>query len=287
MKKIRQFSLIITLLLSLSGCALVQMGQESAEKVKTSTTHGYHNGVEPDKIRNFKDYLVDENDVVILAEDDKHTVFKLRNYDLGGRLDMITDPADYCEEKGGTVQYGKQVASFVYTEFDSIDFEFSSAKSDFKKKRKRSYKGWMRCHGTDDDFEILRSGRSKYFMVYHEKKQLQGYSMRWFIDYLSLEEVDPDTNHIGGWDYNAFVNLAGSCVLHKGKATISNRYTHKKEMDLNAYFIQQLNPRSGKKPYLLAQGKFSCQESENPKANVIFDISYMKKYRSLIYTKRQ
>lgn len=287
MKKIRHISLIITLLFSLSGCALIQMGQESAEKVKTSTTYGYQDGVEPDEIRNFKDYLVDENDVVILAEDKKHTVFKLRNYDLGGRLDMITDPADYCEDNGGTVQYGNQVASFIYTKFDSIDFELSSAKSDFKKKRKRGYKGWMRCHGTKDDFEILQKGRSKYYMVYHEKEQLQGYSMRWFIDYLSLEDVEPDDNHIGGWDYHAFVNLAGSCVLHKGEVKILNRYTDKKEMEINAYFIQQLDPRNGKKPYILASGIFSCEKSENPKANVVFDITYAKKYRSLIYTKRE
>lgn len=287
MKKIRQFSLILALLFSLTGCVLIQMGQESAEKVKTSTTHGYQNGIEPDEIRNFKDYLVDENDVVILAEDSTHTIFKLRNYDLGGRLDMITDPADYCEDKGGTVKYGKQVASFIYTKFDSIDFELSSAKSDFKKKRKRGYSGWMTCHGTDDDFEILQKGRSRYFVVYHEKEQLQGYAMRWIIDYLGLQDIEPDSQHIGGWDYNSFVNLAGSCVLHKGKAYISNRYTSKKEMDVNAYFIQQLDPRSSKKPYLLAQGTFSCKNSENPKANVVFDISFEKKYRSLVYTRRQ
>ena len=287
MKFFRQLLLILPLLFSLCGCVLIQMGQESAEKVKTSTTHGYQNGIEPDEIRNFKDYLVDENDVVILAEDKKHTIFKLRNFDLGGRLDMITDPADYCEDQGGTVQYGQQVASFIYTKFDSIDFEFSSAKSDFKKKRKRSYKGWMRCHGTKDDFEILQKGRSRYFMVYHEKEQLQGYAMRWIIDYLNLEEIEPDANHIGGWDYNTLVNLAGSCILHKGKAKISNRYTSKKEMDLDSYFLQQLDPKNGKKPYLLAQGVFSCTNSDNPKANVVFDISYEKKYRSLIYTKRQ
>jgi len=287
MKNFKQFSFTIILFFFLSGCVLIQMGQESAEKVKTSTTHGYQNGVEPDEIRNFKDFLVDENDVVILAEDSQHTVFKLRNFDLGGKFDMITDPADYCEDKGGTVQYGDQVASFIYTKFDSIDFEFSSAKSDFKKKRKRGYKGWMHCYGTQDDFEILQKGRSQYYMIYHTKEQLQGYSMRWIIDYLSLEDVEPDTKHIGAWDYNAFVNLAGSCVLHKGEAKISNRYTAKKEIDLDTYFLQQLNPKNGKKPYLLAQGTFSCQNSESPKANVIFDITYEKKYRSLIYTKRQ
>ena len=287
MKNFKQFSLIFSLVFSLSGCVLIQMGQESAEKVKTSTTYGYQNGIKPNDIRNFKDYLVDENDVVILAEDKKHTIFRLRNFELGGKLDMITDPADYCEDHGGTVQYGKQVASFIYTKFDSIDFEFSSAKSDFKKKRKRGYKGWMRCNGTQDDFEILQKGRSRYFMVYHEKEQLQGYSMRWIIDYLSLEEVEPDANHIGGWDYNAFVNLAGTCVLHQGKVTISNRYTAKKEMDLDAYFLQQLNPKNGKKAYLLAQGTFSCKNSKEAKANAIFDITYEKKYRSLIYTKRQ
>jgi len=287
MKKFIQNSILLVLSFYLSGCALIQMGQESAEKIKTSTTHGYQNGIEPEEIRNFKDYLADENDVVILAEDTKHTVFRLRNFDLGGRLDMITDPADYCEDKGGRVRYGDQVASFVYTKFDSIDFELSSAKSDFKKKRKRGYKGWMTCHGTDDDFEILQKGRSRYYTVYHEKEQLQGYSMRWVIDYLDLEDLEPNTKHIGGWDYNAFVNLAGFCILHKGNTKILNRYTAKKEMEINAYLMQQLNPKNRKKAYLLAQGTFSCQDSENPKANVFFDISYEKRYRSLVYTKRQ
>ena len=287
MKKLIHLTLITTLLFSFYGCALIQMGQDSAEKIKTSRTHAYQNGIKPDKIRNFKDYLVDENDVVILAEDTKHTIFKLRNFDLGGRLDMITDPADYCEDKGGKVQYGDQVASFIYTKFDSIDFEFSSAKSDFKKRRKRGYSGWMSCTGTKDDFEILQKGRSRYFMIYHSKEQLQGYSMRWIIDYLSLQDRDPGTYHIGAWDYNAFVNLAGSCVVHKGEAKILNRYTSKKEMDLDAYLLQQFDPKNGKKPYLLAQGTFSCKNSENPKANVIFDISYQKKYHALVYTKRQ
>lgn len=287
MEKIIHFYFITTLLFSFYGCSLIKMGQEGAEKIKISNTHGYQNGIEPKKVRNFKDYLVDENDIVILAEDEKHTVFRLRNFDLGGRLDMITDPADYCEDKGGRVQYGDQVASFIYTKFDSIDFEFSSAKRDFKKKRKRGYSGWMRCNGSSDDFEILQKGRSRYYMLYHANKQLQGYSMRWIIDYLNLQESEPNTYHLGKWDYNAFVNLAGSCVLHKGKVTILNRYTHNKEMDLDAYFLQQLNPKNGKKAYLLAQGRLSCKQSQEAKADAIYDITYEKKYGVLVYTKRQ
>jgi len=145
----------------------------------------------------------------------------------------------------------------------------------------------MKCQGMDDDFEILRKGRSKYFIVEHEKEQLQGYSLRWIMDYMSLDEVDVESFNIGGWDYVNMVKLASLCILNEGKVYISNRYTDKKRVELNSYFMQRLNPRVKKKPYLLAQGEFICQESKILKEDMIFDITYAKKYRSLIYTKRQ
>jgi len=286
MKKSTAYIFYLILPFLFTGCTLVKMGQESAEAVKVASTHGYQNGKEPEKIRNLKDFLVDENEIVILAENAKKTVFRLRDFELGGRLDMISDPADYCESKGGKVIFGKQVASFIYTEFDSIDFEFSSVKSNFKKKRKRGYSGWMKCQGTQDDFEILRKGRSRYFVVEHEKEQLQGYALRWIMDYMALDEVDPATLHVGGWDYVSMVKVAGLCLLSEGKVFIVNRYTKDKKMGLNDYFIQQLNPRDKIKPYLLASGEFICEQSKEKRADAIFDITFAKKYRSLIYTKR-
>ncbi len=291
MKNFIQTNLMIILALLVTGCTVVQMGQESAEKVKTSNTHGYQNGVEPDEIRNFKDFLVDVNDVVIIAEDKHKTAFKLRNYELYGRLDMIQKPAEYCEDKGGKVSYGDQVAAYIYTEFDSIDFEFSSAKSNFKKKRKRGYNGWMKCKGTKDDFEILRKGRSKFFVVEHKKEQLQGYSLRWIIDYFELDDDEEkakglEAYNVGGWDYTTFTKLSSVCLLSEGRVEIFNRYTNKEFMEINAYFLQQLNPRNGKKAYLLAKGEFVCKGTKSGK-DINYDISFAKKYRSLIYTKLQ
>ena len=263
------------------------MGQESAEKIKTSTSHGYQNGIEPDTIRNVKDFIVDENDFVIVAESPHKTLYKTRNDTIMGRLSIIDDLMDYCVEKQGTVQYGDQCAASIVREYDSTDFELSNAKKNFKANRLRSYQGWMRCINTDDDFEVKRKGRSKYFTISHKKEQLQGYALQWYIDYFDLEDAELQALNIGVWSYSALVQLGGICTYHHGTPFISNRHTKHKEISLNDYFIQQLDPLSSSKGYLLSAGLFSCTQSKEEKANFVYDIEFSKKYRKLIYTKRQ
>ena len=283
--KLISLILFTLILFNLSGCSLIRMGQESVEKVKTSTSHGYQNGIEPDSIRNIKDYIVDENDFVIIAEDNYRTLYKARNESNLGRFSRLTDLVDYCEDIKGSVKFGKQFGASLTREYDTIDFEFSSIKSDYRKNRLRGYGGWMKCSDSEDNFEIKRKGSSKYFLITHEKEQLQGYSLRWYIDYFNLDELDLNTQNIGIWSYSTLVQLAGVCQYNGGKVMIFNRYTNKISMDLDSYLLQQLDPLNGKKGYLLASGDFACQDSKTE--DFIFEISYSKKYQKLLYTKRQ
>jgi hypothetical protein len=263
------------------------MAQEAKEKVKTSTAFGYQNSIKPDKVRNIKDYIVNENDFVIVAEDSKRTLYKHRNKSNLGKFSMLSDLVDYCEDIDGSVQFGTQFGASIAREFDSIDFEFSSLKNDYKNKRLKGYKGWMKCVGSDDDFEIKRKGRSDYFLISHQKEQLQGYSLRWYIDYFNLKEVDLGALNMGVWSYSSLVQLSGICHYYQGESIISNDYTNHVETDLDTYLLSRLNPLNGEKGYILAAGTLSCRNSSEMKSDFTFDISYSKKYRKLIYTKRQ
>jgi hypothetical protein len=285
--KIMQIQFLLLVLFMFSGCTLIRMGQEGAEKVKTSTTYGYQNGVKPEKIRNVKDYIVDQNDFVIIAETPYQTLYKTRNESNMGRLSILNDLMDYCEEIKGSVKFGNQFTASMATEYDSIDFEFSSIPSDHKKYKDYSYTGWMKCSDTNDNFEIKRKARSKYFLITHEKEQPQGYALQWYIDYFNVEDVDISKQNIGLWSYSSLVQLAGICTYHEGKAFIANRYTKDQKTPLNTYFISQLNPLNDTKGYLLSTGMFSCEQSKEGKADFIFDISYSKKYRKLLFTKRE
>jgi len=287
MKKTIQLIILTTLTIYISGCSLIQLAQESKEVYKTSTSHGYQNGIKPDNIRNFKDFIVDENYFVIISEDELHTVYKSRDTSLRGKLAIITGPQEYCEDIGGKVEFGRQVGGSIALDFDSVDFEFSSAKKDYRKYKVPSYKGWMRCVNSKDDFEIKRKDRSKYFFITHKNKQLQGYSIQWFASYMDIEDIDPKHIQAGAFSYASFMQLASMCIYHKGKLSISNRYTDKKEISLDAYFLQQLDPLKNTKGYILASGFLSCKDSTDKKSDYTFDITYSKKYRTLIYTKRQ
>jgi len=285
--KIIQIQFLLLVFFTFSGCTLIRMGQESVEKVKTSTTYGYQNGVKPDKIRNVKDYIVDQNDFVIIAETTYQTLYKTRNESNMGRLSILNDLMEYCQDIKGSVKFGKQFTASMAMEYDSIDFEFSSIRSDHKKYKDYSYAGWMQCLNTNDNFEIQRKSRSKYFLITHEKEQPQGYALQWYIDYLNIEDLDLETQHIGLWSYVSLVQLAGVCAYHEGKAFISNRFSKDKKTPLNTYLISQLDPLNDTKGYLLSTGLFSCEQSREGKADFIFDISYSKKYRKLLFTKRE
>ena len=278
--------LLFILLVNLSGCTLIRIGQDSIEKVKTSTTYGYQNSTKPDTVRNVKDYIVDENDFVIIAEDLRRTLYKVRNKSNLGKFSMLSDLVDYCEDIKGTVQFGKQFGASIAVEFDSIDFEFSSLKSDYRKNRLAGYKGWMRCVNTDDDFEIKRKTRSDYFLITHTKEQLQGYSLRWYMDYYDLKELDLTRLNIGVWSYSALVQLSGTCLRNEGKITISNHFTNDIETDLNTYLLNQLDPSNGKKAYILGSGYLSCKYNNVKKEDFSFNISYSQKYHKLLYTKK-
>ncbi|PHR53992.1 MAG: hypothetical protein COA44_14600 [Arcobacter sp.] len=286
-KKVFSLFLFIIILFSLSSCSLIRMGQESAEKIKTTSTHGYQNGIEPDEIRNIKDYIVDENDFVIIAESPYKTLYKTRNKSNMGRISILDDLMEYCVDNGGKYKFGKQFGASIASEYHSMDFEFSDVKTEYRKNRLRGYKGWMKCLGSKDDFEIDRKGRSSYFQIQHQKKQLQGYALQWYIDYFNIEDLDLKSLNIGVWSYSALVQFGGFCEYNKGKAFISNRYTKDKSILLNDYFLQQLNPFSTAKPYLLATGGFRCEESKQDKENFIYEVTYSKKYRKLLYNKRQ
>jgi len=286
-KKLIKSTLFSLLFFSFYGCAAIQLAHESKEAYRVSTSHGYQNGQEPDEIRNIKDYIVDENYFVILAEDEKKTLYKARDESLRGRLAMITATYDYCQDHGGKVVFGTQVARALAVDFDSIDFEFSSAKSDYKKYRNSSYDGWMKCINTDDDFEIKRKDKSKYFTITHKKDQLQRYALQWFIPYNNLKEKDASALQVGIWRYESFINLAALCMLNKGDMLISNRFTQNKKMNLNNYFLQQLNPYNKEGGYILASGTISCENSEDETKNYSYDITFSKKYRNLLYTRRQ
>lgn len=263
------------------------MGQESAEKIKTTSTHGYQNGIQPNEIRNIKDYIVDENDFVIIAESPYKTLYKIRNKSNMGRISVLDDLMEYCVDNGGKFKFGKQFGASIAREYDSMDFEFSNIKDDYRKNKLRGYKGWMRCLGTKDDFEVNRKGRSSYFQISHQKKQLQGYALQWYIDYFNIEDVDLKSLNIGLWSYSALVQFGGLCEYNKGQAFISNRYTKHQFLQVNDYFLQQLNPFTKTKPYLLATGEFRCEKSKEAKANFIYDITYSKKYHKIVYNKRQ
>ncbi len=282
-----QIQFLLLVFFMFSGCTLIRMGQEGAEKIKTSTTHGYQYGVKPNKIRNVKDYIVDQNDFVIIAETSLQTLYKIRNESNMGRLSVLNDLMDYCEEIKGSVKFGKQFTASMAMEYDSIDFELSSIENDYKKYKDYSYEGWMKCFDTNDNFEIKRKSRSKYFLITHEKEQLQGYALQWYIDYFNIEDLDLGTQNIGLWSYSSLVQLGGVCEYYKGKAFISNRYTKNEKIPLNLYFISQLNPLNDTKGYLLSTGSFSCEQSQAGRADFMFDISYSKKYRKLLFTRRE
>jgi len=286
-KQYFSYFLLSLILFGLQGCTLIRMGQESAEKVKTSSTHGYQNGIEPDEIRNIKDYIADENDFVILAESSHKTLYKTRNKSNMGRLSILDDLMDYCVDIGGKFKFGKQFGASIASEYDSMDFEFSSIKDDYRKNKLRGYTGWMKCIGSKDDFEINRKGRSPYFQITHKKEQLQGYALQWYIDYYDIEDMDLKTLNIGLYSTTALIQFGAICTYHGGKTFISNRYTKTKPMLLNYYIFQQLNPYSANKPYLLATGELSCTQSKEEKSDFIYDISYSKKYEKLLYKKRQ
>ena len=269
-----------------NGCTLIRMGQEGVEKLKTSTSYGYQNSIEPDYIRNVKDYIVDENNFVIIAEDPNRTLYKIRNKSNLGKFSMLSALVDYCEDIKGTVQFGKQFGTSIASDFDSMDFEFSSLKGDYRKNRLKGYNGWMKCVNTDDDFEVKRKTRSKYFLITHTKEQLQGYSLRWYMDYYNLKELDLKSLNIGIWSYSALVQLSGACMYNKGKVAISNNFTNNIETDLNTYLLNQLNPLNGKKSYILAVGSLTCKYNDIKKEDFIFNISYSKKYKKLLYAKK-
>jgi hypothetical protein len=273
----------LLILFSLHGCTLIRMGQEAGQKIKTSTTYGYQNSEKPETIRNVKDYIVDENDFVIIAEDPYKTLYKVRNESNLGKFSMLSDLVNYCEDIEGKVQFGKQFGASIAREFDSIDFEFSSLKDDYRKNQLRGFKGWMKCIDSNDDFEINRKRESKYFLITHKEKQLQGYSLRWYIDYFDLEGLDINTLNLGVWSYSALVQLSGLCLYHGGEVTLSNRYTDNKKVDLDTYFITQLDPLSASKGYLLASGNLTCKNSDKETNNFSFDIDYVEKYRKLVY----
>jgi len=287
MNKLISIHLLLIILFTLTGCTFIRMGQEGAEKLKTSTTHGYQNGVEPDSIRNIKDYIVDENDFVIIAENSNKTLYKTRNESNLGRLSILTDLVDYCEDIGGKARFGKQFGFSIAKDFDSMDFEFSSIRSEYKKNRIRGYEGWMKCSGSTDDFEVRRKGRSHYFLISHDKEQLQGYSFRWYMDYFNLKDLDLKSLNIGVWSYSALIQFSGVCQLYNGKNTISNRFTNNKDMDIDNYLINQFDPLNPGKGYILASGNLSCTKSDEGKSDYVLDINFSKKYRKLLYTRRQ
>ena len=274
------------LLFVLSGCTLIRMTQETSEKIKTLTTHGYHNGIKPRYIRNVKDYIVNENDFIIIAENRYKTLYKLRNQSSLGKFSRLSDLVDYCKDIKGHVQFGKQFGSSIASEFNSIDFEFSNIRSHYKSNRSHNYKGWMKCVNSDDNFEVTRKTKSKYFLITHIKPQLQGYSLRWYIDYFNLEKLDIRSLNLGLWSYSTMMQLAGLCHYNQGKVTISNKYTDYIETSFDSYLLDRLDPLSAKKGYLLTTGVLSCKKSKEGKSNFIFDISYSKKYQKLLYNKR-
>ena len=285
--KLLSFFFLTLILLNLHGCTILRMGQESVEKIKTTSSHGYQNGVQPDEIRNIKDYIADENDFVIVAESPFKTLYKIRNKSNMGRISVLDDLMEYCVDAGGKVQFGKQFGASIASEYDSMDFEFSNIKEDYRKYKLRGYSGWMKCSETEDNFEVNRKDRTPYFQIVHEKEQLQGYALQWYIDYFDLEDLDLHSLNVGLWSYSSLVQFGGFCEYHKGKLILSNRYTKKKPLDLNTYFLQQLDPFSSTKPYLLASGEVSCTQSKDAKADFSYDVAFSKKYRKLIYTKRQ
>ena len=141
----------------------------------------------------------------------------------------------------------------------------------------------MKCINSNDDFEVNRKRESRYFLISHKEKQLQGYSLRWYIDYFDLEELDINTLNLGVWSYSALVQLSGLCLYQGGEVTIKNRYTDNKKVDLDTYFLTQLDPLSASKGYVLASGNLSCNNSKKKSNNFSFDIDYVEKYRKLVY----
>jgi len=279
--------LISTILLfSLTGCTLIRMTQETSEKLKTLSTHGYHNSIKPKYIRNIKDYIADKNNFVIIAESSYKTLYKLRNESPLGKFARLSNLVDYCKDINGHVQFGKQFGSSISSEFNTIDFEFSNIRSQYKSNRLPSYKGWMRCVNSGDDFYVSRKARSKYFLITHTKPQLQGYSLRWYIDYFNLNKLDIQSLNVGIWSYSAMMQLGGLCHYYQGKSTISNKYTEHRKTSFDGYLLNRLDPLNPKKGYLLATGIFSCKNSKEGRSDYTFDISYSKKYQKLLYTKR-
>ena len=280
--------LILTLSLSsiFSGCVLLQMAEESKELYRTSTSHGYQNGVKPDTIRNVKDFIADENKFVILAETPHKTLYALQNRSTSGKKAMISDLADYCEDIKGEVIFGTQVGPAISREFSSVELELSSIKSDYKEKRVRSYSWWMKCVNSKDDFEIKRKRGTYRFVINHKKAQELGYQLRWFMDYYNVSALELKTIGQGKWSYASFLQFASLCEYHGGKSLISNQYTDNIPTHINTYLLKQIDPESTEKKYLLGQGEFVCKDTKEGKFDFSFDIKYISKYRSLIYTKK-
>jgi len=215
-KKLSSLLLLLTIFFTFSSCTFIRMGEEGMEKIKTSSSHGYPNGIKPDEIRNIKDYIVNENDFVIIAESPYKTLYKTRNKSNMGRMSVLDDLMDYCVDQGGKYKFGKQFGGSIASEYESMDFEFSSVKDEYRKNRLRGYKGWMKCRGGKDEFEVNRKRRSAYFQITHKQVQLQGYALQWYIDYHDIKEMDLKELNIGLWSYSTLVQMGGSLSIQSG-----------------------------------------------------------------------
>ncbi len=276
---------IITLILIfiLSGCVLLQMAEDTKELYKTSTSHGYQNSIKPDQIRNVKDFIADENQCVILAETPHKTLYTLQNRSLSGKKAMIRDLADYCDDISGKTVFGLQVGAAISREFSSVELELSGIKSDYKEKMSRGYSGWMRCVGSDDDFEVKRKRGTYNFLITHEKEQESGYQLRWFMDYYDIGSFKIEEHSRGRWLYASFIQFAALCEYHQGESYISNTYTNGNAMRLNEYLFMQIDPNRQGKGYVLGQGEFICRDTVQYRHDFRLAIGFENGYRGLSY----
>lgn len=267
----------------LSGCVLLQMAEDTKELYKTSTSHGYQNSIKPDRIRNVKDFIANENQFVILAETPHKTLYSLQNRNLSGKKAMISDLADYCDDINGKTVFGLQVGAAISREFSSIELELSSIKSDYREKRSRGYSGWMKCIGSDDDFEVKRKRGTYNFLITHEKEQERGYQLRWFMEYYDIENFEMEKQSKGRWLYASFIQFATLCEYHKGRSYIYNTYTDSKAMSVNEYLFMQIDPNRQVKGYLLGEGEFICRDTEQNRHDFRLAIGFENGHRGLIY----
>jgi len=285
-KTLIRYTILLFFLFIHSGCVLLQMAEDTKELYRTSTSHGYQNGIKPDEIQNVKDFIADENEFVILAETSYQTLYTLQNRSLSGKKSMISDLADYCDDINGKTVYGRQVGAAISREFSSIELELSSIKSDYKKNRVRSYPWWMKCTGSEDDFEVKRKRGTYRFVITHKKEQEQDYQLRWFMDYYNIKEFDLEKQSRGRWLYASFIQFAAYCEYHGGKSYVSNTYTADKAVALNKYLLRQIDPTAKEKGYLLGQGEFICKGTVKNKHDFKLTIDYESQYRGLLYTKQ-